>query len=1008
MKKLIVLLFVSILFQNVFCQENDFKIGIQADRITKLNGSIVPTVKVNGEYSSVFGILSEDGFNLIRSYDPFMYISRQNFKNFVELIGNHQMQCTFWLEKWFKPTSNHSNSGFNQYQINDGINYFLNFDEAFNEVVGNNLYEDIIWGVHLAGESDGEHPFPTKDIRPSCGFFYIQNGNDCVPDINHLHWKLSAVPPQNVNDAFLHYNTLKTDGEHNSNLKLINGQVFHRGYINDYAHIVFNKSDYFKNDYRGDVQLEASYYAWQFQDYFHDDIWEDQQLEYDKMYLGKFLSIDYEKNYYDNIQVEIEVSTAEHYKNVDPEYCYITCTNPNITNYNHVWFQAYTSIIHGAKGVWFWKLESMWSNSAIDLSRKTIFEGTDDLRFQRQNFPTNYEKYLGNLAKELRYLKEIGVLSTDENSILYTKTTSADKLGILPNCSTYLPKTLTYTNARDLYDVKKFPSTHTFPENYHYTDEFYGLRYTLRTNGEDIFMIISNPNPVAIITPVSLNFCGVYDIDGAYLYFENNEGAVTGTGYKTTRDAGIDWKAKTVRDKQYLPATNNKISLSFGPLDVHVLKLKLSAGWNDHILLNQSQKVQLKSDLNCENDMLYYVWETGHISRMSKTQNGGWDDCWIYKPTWPLVKQGTGIDVGSEWYAPIYYVGIDNKFHNIYFDGTTWQNSTITSRCYDPGSTTEVHYDNNGKAFFVDKYGMMSVAYNNGQDCDWVCASAQTVKSGTGFDVGPEWNDPIYYIGSVDGDIHRIIYNGTWQHTKLTNCTMKPRNDSEVHYGYGMGFFVREDGHMCAFYPCGESTWCCDWVHPASAPLVKAGTGFAVERVWNNPIYYIGTDDNIYKIFYNGGWTYTQITDDANCGAGAKGDMDLIYSNNRIFYVGKNDGKIHSVKDMSAGGILKSTNAANPNSPLNYFPDYVPERMQEMQNILIQVSPTVTSDFITISANNAIKKINVMDVRGAVMQTFDNVDNFEYSINLNPYCNGLYFIQVITNNGNTTKKVIKQ
>jgi len=556
--------------------QNNFIIGMYGVdyHVSKdANGQIITSQKIGSNYSSWYGVLAEDGVNTCFTYRPDLWDSFQSFKNLITLIkNNNSMKVIDYNAYFFKPYRN-SVGGENEYNLPANINNTnaaCNYDLCYDNVYSDPTIADYIYGHSLGGEYNAGHSFPFKDILPS---------NWC-DHCNDSCWKEAEVPPQNVSDALAHFYT-KRNSLGLSNQKLIYNAAAHGGYIEGFedTNTIYQPQDYLimngvTNLQKPDIFDEGSY--------FHNQFWEwakEDGADYPnprRYYLGKFKSIDFAKRYFKKVISEIDFE--QHDDNPDLScLIYEIHSNPLVRNGNQLWFQSYTSIIHGAMGVVFYSLNDGYKTSnAVDLYNKNkASDGVSADRFQRTYFPLIYKQYLSNLCKELRYLVNQNLLTDDPNSIIYTKTTSSDANGILPASTTYLPSTVAAVDARDISAVNNVPLTTTYVN--HHRGEDYGIRYTVRTNGTDIIMIVSNPNPYSVHN-VSFNFSDVANsmirnatsID--VLFDDGNIQDVNNANYKVNRSNSVNTSNTSVLKKYNIILQNHSFNCNFGPFDVKVFK----------------------------------------------------------------------------------------------------------------------------------------------------------------------------------------------------------------------------------------------------------------------------------------------------------------------------------------------------------------------------------------------------------------------------------------------------
>src|SRR5207302_13386 len=169
------------------------------------------------------------------------------------------------------------------------------------------------------------------------------------------------VPPQNVDEAIGFFrNRLNAKGVPPGYQKIIVAVVNHGKSINNYL-MYDGEGQYLPQQYinlsnKPDAIFEASYYqfpidsAWKTQPY--SNINNSGQNDNNYHYLAKFKNIDFIKGYNSNVHAEMSTELNDDH----PSYYTAWHSDLKIRNANYLWFQTYTSIIHGVSGVWFWGL----------------------------------------------------------------------------------------------------------------------------------------------------------------------------------------------------------------------------------------------------------------------------------------------------------------------------------------------------------------------------------------------------------------------------------------------------------------------------------------------------------------------------------------------------------------------------------------------------------------------------------------------------------------------------
>lgn len=552
-----ILISLSLVVTNAFAQEqfesNVFNIGIFGAHPSMSYWQdgcefTYETRLHEGYKTSVLNVLSEDGFNIFQTQAPNEWTSENFLKSHLKLANANGFRVELNAGHYYNP----SGGGFNVYDnckqsINPcsspyDIGYFRpNINSYLNNVFSQSPYKEIIWGYHICEEAAVTH---NQHFAMDC------IGNEWN---NPAYFTRAEIPPSNVFEAIMHFkNSLSQHGILNH--KMVVMEQNHHKSINlnsSDGNGIYNAQDYLnilsKNDAR-DVFFEGSYTK------FPSDQWQTQT--YTSMfnngfhYLGSFKSIDYAKSFSSNVQKVINVEGTS----IVSDYMKHYHSNVQVPNANWLWFQAYNSIIHGAKGIWFWDLGFSYNEDEInhwgDLSNES--------RFNRQFFPENYRNFIAHLGKELRFLVNQDILTTDLNSVVATKTDHADYNCILPAAISYIPSFLPFE----------------------FRSEYYGLRYTIRSNGSDTYMIITNPLNVSVSTTLSFANSSnpiIQNSTGVYWVFESGPANVAMANYKVDRNSNIDLVNGLVGSQYFSNFTQNKtLPISLGPLDVKIIKFAKS------------------------------------------------------------------------------------------------------------------------------------------------------------------------------------------------------------------------------------------------------------------------------------------------------------------------------------------------------------------------------------------------------------------------------------------------
>ncbi len=599
---------------------NEFKIGMfgaPGRLIDNPNGGAkVPyaTKTDGGGYkTSTLNVYKEDGFNVWQANLPGIWDSKEGMENLINLSIDNGLEILLSANNFYKPIN--ASTGENTYN-NCGVlpallpyqaPYLFNYarpdyDDLFNTVFSQPTYKDWIWGYHISEEGSYLHPH------------HKQSNCTGLSSSDYLNVE---VPPSRVVEAMNHFKSLLVaQGINNHKMEIMpanHNRSINNNTIDLESPNFFNAKEYItllnKNDTR-DVMFEGSYTAPP-QVNWYQEVYSDIQQATGWHRLGFLKTIDYAKEYTSEIHKVINIENM-------PWAPRLIHTDSSFSkNGNLMWFQAYTSIIHGAKGIWFFDYDQSYSdcdrvnvlisngktmadiitkarsyyptdpiltimadNQIIctstapisevgvtvgDLVAKAAFDLMYEIPncFDREYFSPIYTKYVSHLVKELSYLVKKDIVSTDPSTIIYTKTDGPDANCIVPPAQNYIQPAI---NSAGLSGY----ATELCTENY-------GLRYTIRTNGLETYMIISNPLNLTV-TNVALDFSTVANpiiknSTGVAVLFNDGVALVTDASYKVDRESTINLSNLTVGVQYPLSYTGNKqLTLSFGPYDVKILK----------------------------------------------------------------------------------------------------------------------------------------------------------------------------------------------------------------------------------------------------------------------------------------------------------------------------------------------------------------------------------------------------------------------------------------------------
>jgi len=132
-------------------------------------------------------------------------------------------------------------------------------------------------------------------------------------------------------------------------------------------------------------------------------------------------------------------------------------------------------------------------------------------------------------------------------------------------------------------------------------------------------------------------------------------------------------------------------------------------------------------------------------------------------------------------------------------------------------------------------------------------------------------------------------------------------------------------------------------------------------------------------------------------------------------------GAVIPIRDIELGDLAAGAHTFVINVPAAVFVDgqgYIPVSLYlQGQNTVLDVpsftqlefdySPNPTTDNITVNANTIIKSIQLYDIQGRVLVS-KTINTDQTTLDVSNYSNGVYFLKVISEAGEKTKKIIKE
>ncbi len=923
MKKIILCFIVIILASAIKadCQtNNDFRIGMYSFDYKKSynnpgdSGFFTADLGTYGKGTSQLKVLSEDGFNTVVDYLPSCWaLSPVFMRSYIKLVKNNNLQCMLNSAHYYKPVKADYTKldgevyGENIFNFNNGdSNYGArpNYDTLIDVVYSDTAFKDVIWGLQMAEEASARHGFAKDDSMR-------KNDSDTTRIL------FSEVPIENLSDAINHFRQkLQQNNMNKTNLIIM--EAMHNGAINDYMHdreVCPTKEiekSYFEGDryshyqvdeylrtieHKPDIFFEGSYFnwvpdwrLWHLAKYDSAGMYDPDNIEiirknkdsviidttrYECMshYLGGQKSIDWAYKYVNNVQkvVNIETRSADSITRLHKEYALNTDTN--INNCNYLWFKVYTSIIHNAKGIWFWGIN--WARDSVELEQYNSIPYSNKYKYNRDNFPRVYRNFVSSLARELRYLVNKNLLSTDSNTYVAYKTDKNDKYGIITPYKAIIPDSANFTE-------------HYVADSDSIINNHYNLRYTIRTNGTEDVMIVTNPL-FGAKCQTQLNFKKIAEKDDIIrnsnqckLLFEKfvpTDTSMINTDYKTIRYYNdIDLRNMTIAD-HYVQNINfdTAFTLAFGNCDTHILLFDTVAGrlFDERMDTTEAffNNIGAHSEIRTgAKGNIFYVRNDGRINMIYDGKHTDWLGDSI------VTNGKSGFDIDKDNNI-LYFLSDAGKLRGVHLNNM--QPFEVNDNSSLNINTTSRIFYRNGYIYCQRDNGQITKT-NVANGVSEVLNKKPMSNKHIGFTINKTATQ-LYFQGN-DKHIYKIALNDNNKIEEIYS-QLQIRNKSNLHCNTNL-YFIRNDGRLHLLWYNGNE-YVSDWI--SSDVKVMNGTDFVVT---DNNVYYIGLDSLIYEVKTNN--SQIQLFSPTKL-VRANSTSKIYYSGGNIYYAGSGD-KAHRLQ----------------------------------------------------------------------------------------------------------------
>jgi len=359
-----------------------------------------------------------------------------------------------------------------------------------------------------------------------------------------------------------------------------------------------------------------------------------------------------------------------------------------------------------------------------------------------------------------------------------------------------------------------------------------------------------------------------------------------------------------------------------------------------------------------------------------------------------------------------YFIGTDNRIHNLWWNGSSWQDGYLNSsaptaksgsglafaKYLFPGGTDYgdyLYYTNSSGLLYWLKYSsgwiyasggsyvlnnsvmatnssnQIEFIYSNGA----VCIYSNDVDA-KGQALYPMNSTSSYYVGP-DSKVHYTYFTsgiGYRNYIVNANASLVMAN-TEITYGDYWVFYVGTDGKVRNL-SCSNS-----WILNSSAPTVAQNTGL----LWaGDRLFYVDNNHRLRYLRWDGStWALSGII-----GQQVKANTKLAYKNNRLFYV-SSTGAIRYFYWTNKSGNINDENI-----------DFINRDIVD-----VKIFPNPANEYFSISTLDCQKgDIYIYDIQGKHVKSILEYD-LSQVVAINDLKSGMYIIKIITDNYTINKKL---
>ncbi len=454
-------------------------------------------------------------------------------------------------------------------------------------------------------------------------------------------------------------------------------------------------------------------------------------------------------------------------------------------------------------------------------------------------------------------------------------------------------------------------------------------------------------------------------------------------------------------DLQYKTVTNNQLNISM-PSDLlnsdyadagFSISCKPTTGWVEKQTCPTQWNSVMPNSKLAINDIgaIIYINSNRQICGFWKAQNdNNWSDAILSNPTDKKVLNGSNALLWSTINNCIYYVGDDQKIYKLFYSGGSWQCQLACSSQWNSVLATSALTEcPDGSLLYVNVNKEICTLYISGSSMlDGIIPTTRKALNGKGLVNDPLSYATTYYVGS-DYKIWKVFYTSNgWQNQQvcLTQSNIV-RENSELVTGESSIFYVNNNNKLCILYKDGGI-----YYDAVINNTINIKSNSQLSHGEYATVYFIGTDNNIYKEFYSSAWNFTALNQSGFCQESA--NLNILTSTTYgIYYSGLSDNMVH---DFAYNSILKSSEIVDNNS--ENVNSNIEDETKQYKVYPNPISKENGKLFIDCHSDNCNPYISIYNIYGQLVKNTRYISNGVDLSDLNP---GMYMIMF--DNGNSVE-----